>query len=69
MAKVKYVPVHGYGTIRVISYSQYLKGDWQYEGTDNWSGYDVAFSYDRMEYVAVRIPEGHDEEDIDYVRY
>lgn len=69
MARVKYVPVHGYGTLRVISYSEYLKGDWQYEGTDSWSGYDVAFSYDRMEYTAVKIPEGTIEEVGENVRY
>ena len=65
---VRVVHIHGYGKLEVITYAEYLKGDWQYEGSDEFTGYDVAFSYDRMKYACVKIPYQNEEDGSD-VRY
>lgn len=65
---VRVVSVHGYGKLEIISYSEYLREDWQYEGYDKFSGYDVVFSYDRMKYACLKIPVWSEEDGSD-VRY
>ena len=57
MAFTVYVHCYGYGQLRLISSQEYFDGDWQYEGSDDYSGYDICYSCELDEYACVKIGE------------
>ena len=50
-----YVYIAGYGQLRLISKDEYFDSDWQYEGTDDYSGYSVCYSCELDEYACVNL--------------